>query len=165
MLSDESLKVLEELAKLAPLGTAFIALVAAIIAFTAMYVQRDVARRRAAIDFFFKTEMDDKIIEIYKKFEETIPGIAALVSNPTFGPNSPEHHDLRKWLNICELIAVGVNKGAFSENISLDYWGDIIPDTFNDALLYIRYIRRTPRMGGPLTYCEQERLCEKWRGR
>jgi len=101
---NETIGMLEDLAKVAPVATATIALVAAVIAYLAMRVQRDIARKRASIDFFLKTEMDDKIIEMYKKFEETTPRIPAILSSPTFGPSSPEHHDLRKFLNICELI-------------------------------------------------------------
>src|ERR1700730_14988510 len=122
----------EAAARIAPLVTAILAL----IALAAIIVQRDVARRRAAIDFFLKTEMDTNIIDLFKQFEETTPLIPGLLSSPTFGPKSPEHYTLRKWLNICELIAVGVNKGAFSERVSLDYWGDVLPDSFKTAKLY-----------------------------
>lgn len=152
----------EELAKLAPLGTALIALIAAIIALCAMFVQRDIARRRASIDFFLKAEMDDKIIEMYRRFEELTPRIPSMISDPTFGPASIEHQDLRKFLNICELIAVGVNEGAFSNRVSLNYWGDVLPASFKDSELYIKYIRRKPGMGGPLTFLELEKLSKKW---
>jgi hypothetical protein len=56
-------------ASYAPLATAFVALCAAIIALIAMFIQRDVARRRAAIDFFLKTEMDATAIEFVRKLQ------------------------------------------------------------------------------------------------
>jgi len=58
----------ETIAKLAPLGTALIVLIAAIIVLSAMWVQMHIARRRASIDFFLKTEMDKTVIDLYNKF-------------------------------------------------------------------------------------------------
>jgi hypothetical protein len=153
----------ETAGKFASIVTAIIALAAACIAWRAINAQRDIARRRAAIDFFLKTEMDEKVIELYREFEQTTPKIREVISQPTFGPQSPEHHVLRKWLNICELIAVGVNKGAFSESVSLDYWGDVLPASFNDAKPYIDHVRGTLGMGGPLTFNDLQVLCVRWR--
>ena len=59
----------EIIAKLASLGTALIVLIAAIIALGAMWVQMHIARRRASIDFFLKTEMDKTVIDLYNKFK------------------------------------------------------------------------------------------------
>ena len=56
----------EEVAKLAPIGTAFIAILAASIALWSLCTQKSIARRRAAIDFFPKTEMDDTMLKAYK---------------------------------------------------------------------------------------------------
>jgi len=55
---------LETVAKLAPIGTALIALSAAIIALLAILAQMHIARRRAAIDFFLKTEVDRTAIDL-----------------------------------------------------------------------------------------------------
>ena len=101
----------------APLGTAAIALSAATTALFAIRAQRDIARRRAAIDFFLKTEMDQTIINLYNKFRELAPKIKALPSYSDFA-KSNEYKDVRAFLNICELIAVGINEGAFSERVS-----------------------------------------------
>jgi hypothetical protein len=46
----------ETIAKIAPIGTALIALLAAIIALGAIWTQMHIARRRASIDFFLKTD-------------------------------------------------------------------------------------------------------------
>jgi uncharacterized protein DUF4760 len=163
-LSGLSIKTLQDAALVAPLATAVIALAAALVALSSMFVQRDTARRRAAIDFFLKTEMDDDIVKSYDRFLELTSDIPALISNPNIEPNDPELRELRKWLNICELIAVGVNLGAFSEKVSLDYWGDVLPDTFRESELFIKFLRRNPEFGTPHTYLELERLAERWRG-
>jgi hypothetical protein len=58
----------ERAGRIAPVLTAVVATVAATIAMAALLVQRDIAKRRAAIDFFLKTEMDNNIVEAYEKF-------------------------------------------------------------------------------------------------
>ena len=59
--------------------TAGVALTAAIIALCAIRAQKDIARRRAAIDFFLKTEMDEKAITLYERFKELSPTIKDLL--------------------------------------------------------------------------------------
>src|SRR5256886_13819791 len=100
----------ETIAKLAPIGTALIVLIAEIIALGAMWVQMHIARRRASIDFFLKTEMDKTVIDLYNKFKANAPFIA-FVPEPS-ALTRRYYSDTGAFLNICELIAVGVNKGA-----------------------------------------------------
>jgi hypothetical protein len=118
----------ETVAKLAPIATALIALVAAIIALGAIWVQMHIARRRASIDFFLKTEMDKTVIDLYDKFKANAP-LIAFVPDPSDLTRS-DYDNIRAFLNLCELIAVGVNKGAFSKSVSEAYWGDVIPDVY-----------------------------------
>src|ERR1700688_2499297 len=122
----------ETAAKFAPLGTVSIAAMAGGVALRAMYVQRDVARRRAAIDFFMKAEMDDKMIDLYDIFKREI---RAVVNGAPVQIvlNSPHYGKIRHFLNICELIAVGVRRKAFSDHVSFHYWGDVLRDSFHDA--------------------------------
>ena len=148
-------------ASYAPLATALIALGAAIIALVAMFIQRDVARRRAAIDFFLKTEMDATAIELYENFK--LIDVAVVRSTPM--PNKvylQQYKDARRFLNICELIAVGVNQGAFSERVSLAYWGDVLPASYNRMSALIRDIRSIDGEGGAETYRDLEKLCQRW---
>ena len=148
----------ETIAKIAPIGTALIAMSAAIIALCAIRAQRDIAKRRAAIDFFLKTEMDATAIALYDKFKTHT---LALTAMPTM-TGSAHYRDVRAFLNICELIAIGINKGAFSESVSYAYWGDVIPNSYQTARQLINRIRTTSGEGSPATYAELERLAEKW---
>ena len=121
----------ETIAKLAPIGTALIVLIAAIIAFGSMWVQMHIARRRASIDFFLKAEMDTTVIDLYNKFKANAP-LIAFVPDPSDLTRS-DYNDARAFLNICELIAVGVNKGAFSKSVSEAYWGDVNPECLSNC--------------------------------
>jgi hypothetical protein len=150
----------ETIAKLAPLGTALIVLIAAIIVLGAMWVQMHIARRRASIDFFLKTEMDKTVIDLYNKFKANAPSIA-FVPDP-LDLTRRNYDDIRPFLNICELIAVGVNKGAFSKSVSEAYWGDVIPEAYQTAKQLINNIRTTPGEGSRYTYVNLEKLAKRW---
>ena len=150
----------ETVAKLAPIFTAVIALGAAIIALGAMWVQMHIARRRASIEFFLKTEMDKTVIDLYNKFKANAPSIA-FVPVPLDLTRS-DYDDIRAFLNICELIAVGVNKGAFSKSVSEAYWGDVIPEAYQTAKQLINNIRTTPGEGSRYTYVNLEKLAKRW---
>ena len=47
-----------------------------------MWVQMHIARRRASIDFFLKTEMDKTVIDLYNKCKANAP-LIAFVPDPS----------------------------------------------------------------------------------
>jgi len=61
------------------------------------------------------------VIDLYNKFKKLAP-----ITSSGRLVIDQDHEDVRAWLNICELIAVGVNYDAFSESVSQAYWGDVI---------------------------------------
>ncbi len=153
----------EAAAKFAPLLTATVALGAGVIAYIAIHAQRDIARRRAAIDFFLKTEMDQTIIDLYNNFKSITPSIASLPSIENFA-ETEDYKKVRAFLNICELIAVGINQGAFSERVSYAYWGDVLPNAYKTTLPLIKYVRDSCDDGSAATYIDLEKICERWIG-
>jgi hypothetical protein len=147
--------------ELAPIVTAVIALLAALIAVVSILNQRSIARRRAAIDFFLKTQMDATGIELYNDFRRIAPGIAALTSMESFVA-TPEHSRVRSFLNVCELISVAINENVFSERVSYAYWGDVLPWSFQAAEPLIQYVRQRQGEGTPATYRDLERVARLW---
>jgi hypothetical protein len=154
---------LEQWGDIARLGTFGVAFVAAIIALRAVWIQRDIARRRASVDFFLKTEMDPATVDLYDKFKELGPRIKNMEPFEVFSQSDEYKKVARPFLNICELIAVGINEGAFSERVSQAYWGDVLPDSYLDALPLIQWVRRTEDEGNPRTYADLEKICKRWR--
>jgi hypothetical protein len=59
----------EHVGKVAPIITSLIALVAATVAIVSLRTQVEIARKRAAIDVFLKTEMDQGMLTAYRDFE------------------------------------------------------------------------------------------------
>jgi hypothetical protein len=139
--------MLSAAAELSPIVTAGIALLAALIAVVSILNQRSIARRRAAIDFFLKTQMDATGIELYNEFRRVAPGLAAITSMESFVA-TPEHSRVRAFLNVCELISVGINENVFSERVAYAYWGDVLPE-LQAAEPLIQYVRQRPGEGTP----------------
>jgi len=148
-------------ADLAAIVTAAIAFLGVVIAAISILNQRSIARRRAAIDFFHKTQMDATGIELYNDFRRIAPGIAAITSMESFVA-TPEHSRVRAFLNVCELISVAINENVFSERVSYAYWGDVLPWSFQAALPLIQYVRQRSGEGTPSTYRDLERVATLW---
>jgi Domain of unknown function (DUF4760) len=148
-------------ADLASILTAAIAFLGAMIAAVSVINQRSIARRRAAIDFFHRTQMDATGIELYNDFRRIAPGIAAVTSMESFVA-TPEHSRVRAFLNVCELISVAINENVFSERVSYAYWGDVLPWSFQAAQPLIQYVRQRQGEGTPSTYRDLERLAKLW---
>lgn len=145
--------------ELAPLATAAIALIAAIILWRGIRAHREHLKRRTTLEFFLRTETDTSIIDLYNSFKRNV---SSMKSVPNTAARVKEYEDIRSFLNICELIAVGINAGAFSERISFAYWGDVIPQAFRTAQDLIISIRNAPGEGTRDTYADLERLAERW---
>ncbi len=97
-----------------PIATGTAACVALGVAVVSVLVQRNIARKRTAIDFFLKTEMDDKMLAAYAKSRE---GSKLLREGaPTDHFITTDHYPLvRKYLNIHELMAADIDNGVLDE--------------------------------------------------
>jgi hypothetical protein len=89
----------EEIAKLAPIATAIGAGVAAIIAYCSIRVQRAIARRRASIDFFLKTETDSYMLKAWEEFEAARVAVSRCTDLAEF-EKTKQWIDLRSYLNL-----------------------------------------------------------------
>jgi hypothetical protein len=61
----------QDIAPYAQIGTAIVAIAAVVVATWSLLAQKAVARRRAAIDFFVKVEMDEKMLKAYDLYVES----------------------------------------------------------------------------------------------
>lgn len=130
----------DQLASRAPIVTATAAVTAVIIATISILVQRSIARKRAAIDFFLKTEMDDKLLIAYDDFNKGISALAAATSIEDFS-KTDEYQSIRKYLYIHELMAVGIRKGIFDKKVCHDFWSDVLTRAYRDAKRVIDYVQ------------------------
>lgn len=117
------------LATYAPIATATVALIASIVAMCAIRVQRSIARNRAAVDFFIKTEMDQPMLKAHALYETAVVELAKHTDNSTLLARfeASEHYPhVRSYLNIHELLAVGIRKGVIDDDVSYHFWSDTL---------------------------------------
>lgn len=147
----------EDLQKYAQLAVPLIALVAGLIAVSAISAQHKIARRRAALDFFMKTDLDFAVDKLYRSFRDTTDKIERGECI-----TQEEYKDLKHYLNILDLCACGIRYGALSEKVTKEYWGDWLPYAFGRAKTVINYMRVTSSEGVSATYAELEKQARKW---
>lgn len=111
----------EELAKLAPIGTALIALIAAIIAFRSLRSQKDVARKRAAIDFVIKLVEPPNFIT---KIADTLE---AIDKHKSLGADELEPEGritLAYTYRVFNAMTAGIATGVFDEQVCFSALAD-----------------------------------------
>lgn len=154
-----SFSVLDEAAKYASIATAAVAGIALAVAVASILVQRGIAKRRAAIDFFFKTEMDKSIVDAYHAFESAMEKFKEHGSVENLYNDEADYRSVRAYLNIHELVAVGIHKRVLDEKVCFDFWSDELMDAYEDGKPLIEYLRT---LGSEFAYTDLEKLNNKW---
>jgi hypothetical protein len=146
-----------------PLVTAAVAIVAGIVAIASILVTKKIARRRAAIDFFLKTEMDQSLLTLYETCQTHIAKISSSIT-----PNATLEELLamegygavRTYLNIHELIAVGIHNRVFDERVCYLFWSAILVNHCKEAEALISFSRKDPDEAA--AYWQLRKLNKKW---
>lgn len=131
----------------APLVTATVATIAGGIAYYSIHVTRTIARKRAAIDFFLKTEADKSIVDIFQRFDESLQTVnndidaGRMLSEIT---STPHYKDVHTCLNIHELLAIGVANEVFDERVAYHYWSAALVGHKKKAEKLINFSREAP---------------------
>jgi hypothetical protein len=150
---------LEDIAKIAPIGTVLVALCALGVATWSLIAQKGVARRRAAIDFFLKTEMDDKLMAAYDRFKDGVDELRIATNLDDFCKSLHYGH-VRNYLNVFELMAVGIENSTFDERICYVYWKGFVIDVMSDTAHLIDHIREKHK--ADLYFRSFRRLHYRW---
>jgi hypothetical protein len=150
---------LEHVAKIAPAVTALIAFFALSIACISLLVQRSIAQKRAAIDFFLKTEMDKEMLAAYQRYKDAVAELKSTPSLEEF--EKTEHYGaLRSYLDVHELIAVGIRRRVFDGSVCYNFWCFELSSACGDCQAMIESEQRKPGLSG--RYAELVKLNEKW---
>jgi len=146
--------------------TAIVAVIAVAVAGTGIAVQWWLARKRAAIDFFLKTEADKYLLDAYDEFYKGITKMKSLPINEFCTSQNEEvracYFAVRKYLNIHELIAVGIKNGMFHNRTCYDFWSGVLFRQVEVARPVLDHVHSRP--GREATYIELERLYKSWKG-
>ncbi len=147
----------------APLITASIATIAGIVAIISILVTKKIARRRAAIDFFLKTEMDQALLTLYENCQKHIKIINASITPDTKLEElvaAEGYGAVRTYLNIHELIAVGIKNKVFDAKVCYQFWSGILVGHCTAAEAIIIFSRKAPEEEA--AYLQLTNLNRKW---
>jgi hypothetical protein len=151
----------------APLITVMVASIAGLIAVYSIHVTRSVARKRAAIDFFLKTEMDAGMLASHLAFEEAVINLKQHLSErksiEKFCEGGKIYKDIRTYLNVHELVAVGIKNKVFDGDVCYNYWSDALVRHTDATYKLIEH--ESSAEGGEASYLELRNLSEKWKKR
>jgi hypothetical protein len=143
--------------------TALIAGGALFAAYKSIESQRELARKRAAMDFFVKIEMDRDALAAHDKFTKAIERLEAhLAQGKTCEEfsSTEEYWDIRAYLNWQELMGVGINQRVFDDNVCFEFWSGELDRVYEKTQELIEYIQG--RSDEPGTYSELVSVSKRW---
>jgi hypothetical protein len=147
-----------EVGSIAQCVTATFAAVALVLAYRSLSTQKGIARKRAAIDFFLKTEMDKEMRILHEKF---VKARKELKKMPTEVFAASDHlASLCAYLDIHELMAVGVINEVFDEEVCFEFWHIELTTAYRESKMVIEAIQKDQNR--KRRYSELCKLGEKW---
>jgi hypothetical protein len=153
----------EHLGRIAPIITAAIAFGAATLALVSLRTQVDIARKRAAIDVFLKTEMDQGMLAAYREYEAGLKLSKGYQDIDQFEKDHPDlYMAVRTYLDANELICIGINHKAFDQRVCYGFWYNILNKARTDGAEIINHARK-PADGGH-TYDHTLDVHARWQG-
>ena len=151
---------LEDSASIAQLIIAVIAVLAFGSAVYGILDQRSIARKRAALDLFVRTELDTAMVETYNKYNKAVESLRDDTDIEEFS-KTEEYRLVRSALNIHELVAVGIRDKVLDGEVCFDFWSDELMDAYRNCKRVIDHARLPPK-GTHFTYADLERLNDRW---
>lgn len=128
--------------------------------------QREIARKRAAMDFFVKTEMDKHTLVAHKNYTKSVEVMRKHLQQKkplkTF-VNTDAYWSIREYLNLHELMGVGINQGVFDDDVCFDFWHGELRRAYQATEALIRYIQTQPDENK--TYIELVKVQACWAAR
>ncbi len=141
------------------------AIIGGTIAITAIFTQRNVARKRATLDLLSRQEWDGDYISARKRFIELRDSGEGFIkyAAPEFRTKG-EVADIKNILNGYELIAVGIKIGILDEDLYKLWFRSAFLKDWVMARQFIRTIRTEAgeHPDEPKIFCEYEGLVRKW---
>jgi hypothetical protein len=126
--------------------------------------QREIARKRAATDFFLKTEMDHETLDSHKRYTSALAKLASITESDGEIQNdfagSDDYWAIRDYLNLHELMAVGILTNVFDDHVCQDFWAGELKRACRDAMPVISYVQSLPGQKG--TYVEMIKVAQDW---
>jgi hypothetical protein len=157
---------------IAPLITPTVAIIAGFVAVASIIITMSIARKRAAIDFFLKTDMDAGMVAAHAAFQTALKALekheAEGKTIETFvkgadGADTAEYKNIITYLNVHELVAVGIKNKVFNHDVCYNFWSDALVRHTDKTRKLIEY--EASSEGGEASFFELRTLSIKWKER
>jgi hypothetical protein len=79
---------------------------------------------------------------------------------PSSFAGSDEYWAIRDYLNLHELMAVGILKNVFDDHVCHDFWAGELQRAYQGAIPLINYVQSQPGQKG--TYTEMIKVARGW---
>ena len=144
--------------------TALTAIGALMVAYRSIESQREIARKRAAIDFFTKTETDKHTLDQYRAFQSACERehLDKKLPLEQFSKTN-EYLRIRDYLNVHELMGVGINRDVFDDFVCEDFWSGELRRAYRDTKPLIEWIQKQPDEA--YAYVELLKVNNRWQER
>jgi hypothetical protein len=143
--------------------TAAIAATAGYLAYSSIQSQRTIARKRAAFDIFLKTETDEKMLTAYDNFHKGVIAMGKAPDAAAFCTSEGTRESylwIRKYLNVHELVAVGIREEVLDPDVCYHYWADTLINNVSEAKSVLDFLKT--RLKNKYTYTDLQALNEEW---
>jgi hypothetical protein len=155
---------LDGIVRYAPLLTAATALAAVVLAWLAIGAQKEIARKRASVDFFLKSDLDSANLAASRMFEPDADIVTkAIGKGKTYADiqGMCQYKTVYEYMNTHELLTIGMNNGIFDEKICFEYWGAALVGHCGAAKEILIMTRN--QSGNETAYVEVLELNERWK--
>lgn len=157
---------------IASLLTPVVAMIAGGIALYSIHVTRSVARKRAAVDFFLKTDMDKGMVDAHTAFQKALiswknhdlaaKSVESFVKGDD-GNVTADYNAITTYLNIHELVAVGIKNKIFDREVCYNFWSDALVHHTDKTRRLIDH--EVSSEDGDASFYELRKLSIKWKKR
>ena len=114
------------------------------------------------MDFFAKTEMDRDTLEAHKDFTEAVKKLkeSLIEGKMNSFENTKEYWDIRDYLNLHELMSVGLMQEVYDDKVCYFFWSGELERAYTDTRPLIEYVQTLPDQKG--TYVELVKVAWRW---
>lgn len=110
--------------------------------------------------------MDSHLLSAHKKYRTGVEVLEAhLADGKTLEAftETKEYDDIRDYLNVHELLAVGIHRNVLDDTVSFDFWHRELMRACTKTANLIAHIQTLP--GNQKTYVDLVALCQRWEDR
>jgi Domain of unknown function (DUF4760) len=154
---------LDYAAKTSQILAPILVLLSVYLASKAIENQKQLQKKKSAIDFFLKTQTDGRMLDLRREFVKAIDKMNKSSSIQYFHENHRDEFDkIVEQLNQNELIATAIAESVMDDNFSKRYWHGTLKRDVERSLPLVNFLREKDKR--PKIFEDAEALVSRWDG-